>query len=249
MESSFVPQVLGATQSAITAAFFGSITPLTVSDCPSRNCSWQPYQSLAVCHQYIDISDRIQYDYSCFYLAGVPCAASLANGLTVNLWPWPESIDESRLTVMNTSGTGNLLKLGNAGFGLVDSTKIYNAGPFLGTNQWVDYRCRTPEHSFNAECRQQLMKALAATECVLHWCINRHSAVKVSGILKESYNNSWWSHSTSDVVSLSFSRYREEDMHDAGDRFSYYRPKVKGVLVFWTRLTVKACLQNLEDTF
>lgn len=212
VSSSFSPQFLATMQAAMTSAFFGSPIPEMTSECPSGKCTWKPYQSLAVCHQCVDITDQIQYNYSCLDYRTVPCTASLANGLAVDLWPWPIFANGYPgmplypvFTRTNTSGGGKGLKLDNIGLSLVNFTKIYSDDPSLAHNHtWVDdgcYRNLSGQPSV-AECRKNLRRALTAMECALHWCINRYSAAQEFGKLKESYIDSWWSHSSHDVVSL-----------------------------------------------
>ncbi|KAL8650763.1 MAG: hypothetical protein Q9210_003635 [Variospora velana] len=183
------------TEKAVKLAFVGSKVPETTANCPSGNCSWSPYQSLAVCHQCLDISDQIQFKDSCFYDNTTACAASLMNGLTIEVG---RVSTPSNATVMETTGKGPLLKIDNVGQSLINFTKLYLDPPGAGLHT----DCYDREKSIIPQCLQAIRRTVAATECTLHWCINRYSATQESGVFKEMFLDSWWSRSSHDVVTL-----------------------------------------------
>ncbi|KAL8924374.1 MAG: hypothetical protein Q9172_002721 [Xanthocarpia lactea] len=182
-------------KSAVKSAFVGSSIPETVSHCPSGNCSWTLYQSLAVCHQCVDISDQIHIMDTCFYQKTAGCAAYLKSGLTIELGDISNSSDATR---MKTNSTGPLLKIDDVSPSLLKFTKLYHDPAGLSIKPECFYR----EQSFIAQCLEDIRSTLTATECSLYWCINYYSATQESGVLKESIIDSWWSHSGTDLVSV-----------------------------------------------
>ncbi|KAI4182272.1 MAG: hypothetical protein L6R41_006081 [Letrouitia leprolyta] len=182
-------------ESAVKAALVGSKIPETIASCPTGKCSWGPYQSLAVCHQCVDISDLVQIKDSCFYQTSTTCAAYLENGLTIALGSVTYS---SAATRMNTTATGPLLKIDNVGQSLMNFTKLYHDPAGSSINPACFYR----EPSFISQCLQDIRETLMATECSLYWCINRYAATQQSGILNETLINSWWSDSSIDKVAF-----------------------------------------------
>ena len=192
------------TQNNVEAAFNGSKIPETNSLCSSGNCSWDPYQSLAVCHQCVDISDQIQIDDSCFYQKTAICVAYLMNGLMIELGLITDSASQTRI---NTSSSGALLRINNVGRSLVNFTKLHLDSTEVTI---IEPACYYREQSYIAQCVQEIRKKLIATECALYWCINIHSAAQEFGVLRENLLGSWWSSSSGDVVLLE-DRSHEED--------------------------------------
>ena len=180
---------------AVKSAFVGSNLPGTLSHCPSGNCSWSSYQSLAVCHQCVDISDLIQINDTCFYKKAANCSAYLENGLTIELG----SFDTTRMV---TQSRGVLLKIDDVSQSLINFTKLYHDPDDLSPE------CYRREESIT-QCLRDIRRKLAATECSLYWCINRYSARQESGVLKENVIDTWWGHSDTDIVSVI--KPRDED--------------------------------------
>ena len=177
-------------ESAAKSAFGSSSMPETVSHCPSGNCSWSPYQSLAVCHQCVDISDQIHIKDTCFSQKPAGCAAYLENGLTIGIY------NVSGPTRMKTNSAGPLLKIDDVSPSLVNFTKLHrDPGRYIT----ITRECLNGEQSFIAQCLKDI---ITATECSLYWCINYYSATQESGVLKESIIDSWWSRSGSVFVSV-----------------------------------------------
>ena len=108
-------------QCAFVSAFFGSEPHGTSSSCGSSHCHWSPYQSLAACHHCADISHEIHINDSCFSTTNGTCVAYLLNGLSME---FGLSNDHFQGTLMNTTGTGALMKTENVGLTLVNFTKI-----------------------------------------------------------------------------------------------------------------------------
>ncbi|KAL8782737.1 MAG: hypothetical protein Q9213_005161 [Squamulea squamosa] len=191
-----VPNIF-STQSAVIAAFFGSTMPETPAVCPSGNCSWSPYQTLAVCSQCVDISDQIHIDDSCFKFKDAKCAAYLMNGLSVDF-----GLTFFGDIITNTTGTGTLLSIENVGWGpsLINFTKVSIGYVSDDKKYFRGSRCFFKDQATIAGCLKDLRTLLAASECTLHWCVNRYSATQRSGVLKEDYIDSWWSDSGPKLV-------------------------------------------------
>ncbi|KAL8727517.1 MAG: hypothetical protein Q9166_005988 [cf. Caloplaca sp. 2 TL-2023] len=120
---------------------------------------------------------------------------------------------------MNTTSTetdnpGALLKIDDVGQSLINLTKLFHDP--VGSS--INPGCYHREQSFIAQCLRDIRRTLTATECSLYWCINRYSATQDSGVLEESIIDSWWSHSSFDIVGLNKS-------WDSGDEVVSGRPK------------------------
>ena len=95
---------------------FGSGHNALTPYCPSGNCTWAPYQTLAVCSQCVNVAGLIEYTRSDHQIQGCnpdddnsSCLWSLPNGLALN-----DSV------VLNTSGTLPPMMLDNVGQSLVN---------------------------------------------------------------------------------------------------------------------------------
>ena len=64
-------------QTAAYSAIFGDDGSTTPFTCPSGDCSWDPYQTLGVCHQCANITSHLELDYSCLTNNRSNCSISL----------------------------------------------------------------------------------------------------------------------------------------------------------------------------
>lgn len=186
---------LFGTKVAAKAAFDGSKVPDTIANCPTGNCSWNPYQSLAVCYQCVNISDLIQIKDFCFYENTQTCAAYLKNGLAID---FGSRFNTSANIVMNTTSTSALLRIGDVGQSLINFTKVFHDAASSINQKGCYYR----EPSYIAQCVQDIKDTTTATECSLYWCVNHYAATYESRSLNETVMSSWWSGSSFDIVAL-----------------------------------------------
>ncbi|KAL8938751.1 MAG: hypothetical protein Q9216_003723 [Gyalolechia sp. 2 TL-2023] len=106
--------------------------------------------------------------------------------------------DSSEFTMMNTTGTGALLKIDNVGQSLINFTKIFR-NPASSNNPTG---CYYEEPSYIAQCVQDIRDTTTATECSLYWCVNHYAAIYEHGTLNETVMRSWWSDSSFDIVAF-----------------------------------------------
>ena len=152
-----------------------------IPDCPSGNCTFPPFQSLAVCSSCSDLTSRLAHkchnatldrlhNYSNstrnteFY-----CQMSLANGLSVNV---------SALNGENSLRIGGYLPLvephaqqyGNV---FLSYTKIL--GPVLPVS--ADFT--------------SVISHTTAQQCVMYWCVNTYQSHGQNGRVHEETTASW----------------------------------------------------------
>ncbi|KAL8645204.1 MAG: hypothetical protein Q9226_007404, partial [Calogaya cf. arnoldii] len=162
-----------ATQAMVNLAFFGAKPRETPYVCPSGKCSWSPYQTLAVCHECVDISDLAKADDWCngysencsVSLPSLPHNLSVDIKIVEPVW---------RTTTLRATGKGALRRIHNPGLSIVNYTQLTYLRPF------------PPK----------------AIECTLRWCINRYSAQLESGVFTETYLDSWWSPADPQALNL-----------------------------------------------
>jgi hypothetical protein len=162
--------MLGAIYSGIFADSGG---PNEVSfgmnpSCPTGNCTFPLFQSLAVCHHCVNITDTIEGNCQGgkYPFWASTCQYSLPNGLKLNATNLPN--DESAGPIA-TSGYLGLVGATEFGNTLLNFTRI---------------SMRSDPHNMTAE------------ECVLYWCVNTYEAKVVNGALDERVIQSWHSNST-----------------------------------------------------
>ncbi|KAL8903342.1 MAG: hypothetical protein Q9171_007436 [Xanthocarpia ochracea] len=187
-------------QCAFVSALFGSKPHDTSSGCMYGNCDWSPYQSLAVCHRCRDLSNEIHINDSCFSATNGTCVAYLLNGVSME---FGLSNNYFRGTLMNTTGTGALMKTGNVGLTLVNFTKLAFNYRSVHNGKFSSVYCSKGTHqdqALTAQCVQELTGLLEASECTLSWCIKRYFAEETSGILDEFNIDSQRSRYYNDIV-------------------------------------------------
>ena len=117
---SYSGDLIPSFKSAAYNGLFGSGNNAVTPYCPSGNCTWAPYQTLAVCSQCVDVTDVIEYTLSdrrvqsCnFGDDNWSCLWSLPNGLALN-----------DSTILNASGTLPPMMLDNVGQSLVNFSML-----------------------------------------------------------------------------------------------------------------------------
>ena len=98
---------------AAYAGLFGSGQKTLNPHCPSGNCTWAPYQTLALCSRCVDVASLIKQPQSgCDPdVDNSSCFSSLPNGLIVK---------QSSLMVSNMSGTLPPMMLDKVGYAIVN---------------------------------------------------------------------------------------------------------------------------------
>ena len=98
---------------AVIAGLFGSGQNTLNPHCPSGNCTWAPYQTLALCSQCVDVTSLIEATPSnCAIFDDSPCLWSPPNGLSL--------LKESGRAVSNRSGTLPPMVLDRVGYAIVN---------------------------------------------------------------------------------------------------------------------------------
>lgn len=186
-----------------SAILFGLDQPLNnvvqqgAFNCPTGNCTWPEYESLAICSSCVDITDRLERHASNIGLYGLlaidnPALAvtfegntafRLPNGLFIendNGWVYKEDIDKGAndgvygAVMMTTLGTSNASK----------TVSMQD----LDTLIWAMSMIRVTDDPTNSSAAWPNLPH-SATECALHYCVNSYSAAVKNGILQENATN------------------------------------------------------------
>ena len=119
---SFPSDISSSFKAAAYNGLFGSGHNTLTPYCPTGNCTWAPYQTLAVCSQCVNVTGLIKLIQPNRQVQGCeldddesPCLWSLPNGLTQN----PN-------TTLNTSGTLPAMMLDKVGQSLVNFSMLGN---------------------------------------------------------------------------------------------------------------------------
>ena len=178
---------------AVYNGLFGSVDNTLSPYCPSGNCTFPPYQTLAICSQCVDVKDLVKYTQSNIPVQSCDprdarCFLKLPNGLTLS-----DKIEETDAIIINMSGTLSPMKLDKVGY----ATVSYSLMLYKYDNVW-------------------------ATECSLYWCVNTYTASISNTIFKETFNNSWYN-ATSTLPFADLSNIRSpEDPKDVYFYNNYY---------------------------
>lgn len=183
-----------------SAVLFGLDQPLKnviqqgAFNCPTGNCTWPEYQSLAICNSCVDITDKLERHTTNIGLSallatdnpaarvtfGGNTAFRLPNGLFIendNGWVYNEDINKGAnddiygAVMMTTFGTGN-------------SSKTVSMQD-MDTLIWAMSMIRVTQDPTNSSAAWPDLPH-SAMECALHYCINSYSAEVKSGILQEN---------------------------------------------------------------
>lgn len=164
----FVEGLSATFKTAAYNGLFGSGTSTLTPDCPSGNCSWVPYQSLAVCSKCVNVTGLVKY-----WVSGTEvstCGISLGNSYFLCQWTLPNGLalgnkfKAAEASSINISGTLPPMMLDKVGYAIV-SFSLLTIGDRLGP---------------------------LATECSLYWCINTYTATANNTIFTETFHNSWY---------------------------------------------------------
>lgn len=183
-----------------SAILFGLDQPLKnvvqqgAFNCPTGNCTWPEYESLAICNSCVDITDKLERHTTNIGLSallatdnpaarvtfGGNTAFRLPNGLFIendNGWVYTEDVNEGDnddiygAVMMTTLGTGNASK----------TVSMQD----LDTLIWAMSMIRVTQDPTNSSAAWPDLPH-SAMECALHYCINNYSAEVKSGILQEN---------------------------------------------------------------
>lgn len=153
-------------------------------NCPSGNCTWPAYESLAVCSTCNDVTSSLEQvtdmGAQYVYLMDDADAAYASNGTAFrlpnvlfidNLDGWQWGTTKHGAMMMTTFGTGNASK-----------TVTMKS---LDTLIWAVSILKASANPTNASATWPNLP-VAATECALHYCVNRHSTSVRNGTLTET---------------------------------------------------------------
>ena len=172
MYGAIYPGLFYGVQDATTAAGALDMIP----SCPTGNCTFPPYQSLAVCSRCQDVSHALTH--KCPNAAGY-CEHSLPNGLRVNR----TDEDDSHGAVATS---GQLFPINNVtlpGNILLNFSRIRGTAPDLtyAVGQYVE---------------PDLRQNVSADQCFLYWCVNTYESTVSDGHLNEQITSSWYANDT-----------------------------------------------------
>ncbi|KAF9632994.1 hypothetical protein BFW01_g3857 [Lasiodiplodia theobromae] len=153
--------------------------------CPTGNCTWPAYDSLAICSRCTDLTSSLSQasDYGAQYVPLMEDnnAAAISNGTAYRLpnglfidnidgWAWGAEPMYGAM-FMATFGTGNASKTNSMAD--LDDTLIWAAGVL-----------KTGANPQNASAVWPDLP-VAATECALYYCVNRYASSVHNGTLHE----------------------------------------------------------------
>ena len=194
-------------QTAAYSAIFGDSGFTTPFSCPSGDCSWDPYETLGVCHQCADITSYLEYYDSCFSHHRSNCSVSLPNGPGIQFASRKRNFDYPsgwwrNSTMINTTGNGDLFNISDVSLALVNLTRLYlepdeDVYRKLFETSACDH-AQPPDrgkrsNSSALDCRSDIQKLFKASECSLYWCVRQCAANVRLGKLEETFLPlSWW---------------------------------------------------------
>ena len=164
------PDVMGAIYSGLFAGYGSADQTLTMNaNCPTGNCTFPTYQSLAVCSTCQDINHALVRNCSKLMPSRkrMPviadksyCTLSLPNGLHLN-----QTGDHGKSGAMASSGYLASVDQPTQGNVLFSFTRIMTRGPVNSTAN--------------------------ATQCSLSWCIKQYDSTVTNGRLAET-SETWY---------------------------------------------------------
>lgn len=196
--------------------FSGAPSPNTSSfspnlSCPTGNCTFPPFQTLAVCSECENITNAL--DKKCHNMqwehspgppeATVWCEYSLPNSLKMNKTFGPSTIatDGSSLFVGPQTYPQSIIKFTGIWSGAPSTAPDFD--PPYDLNAWVI----ASEAALSTN-------DVAATQCFLYWCVDTMQAVVTNGQSSETKMDSWHN-KTAPLEALAALQY------DLGPDFSY----------------------------
>ncbi|KAL8793432.1 MAG: hypothetical protein Q9195_004018 [Heterodermia aff. obscurata] len=163
MYGAIYPGIFYGVQDATTAAGALDVIP----SCPTGNCTFPPYQSLAVCSSCQDVSHALTHKCP----ATSYCEHSLPNGLRMN----KTEEDDLRGAVATS---GYLFPVDNV---TLHGNSIFNFSRIRGTT---------------SESGPNLRRNVTANQCFLYWCVNNYDSSVSDGHLNEKITSSWYANGT-----------------------------------------------------
>ena len=165
-------------QGAVYGGILGNQPRNITLSCPTGNCTWQQYSTLAVCSQCLDLSDLVHNEED-----NCEGGCSLPNGLRVDIlqssyypqWAFPGPA--------NFSADLEPIRLHDVGYAILNFTLLSISNRTF--DDVLDHPRIYP----------------SALECALYWCINTYNASVESSITNEVWISS--SHKWSEQPSMS----------------------------------------------
>lgn len=117
---SYPNDLVSSFKAAAYNGLFGSRHNSLTPCCPSRNCSWAPYQTLAVCSQCVNVTGLIEYTQSNHRVPG----CDLDDHESSCLWSLPNGLALNNGAALNTSGTLPPIMLDKVGHSLVNFSML-----------------------------------------------------------------------------------------------------------------------------
>lgn len=117
---SYPNDIVSSFKAAAYNGLFGSGHNLLTPYCPSGNCTWAPYQTLAVCSQCVNVTGLIEYTRSNHHVQG----CDLDDHGSSCLWSLPNGLALNNSAALNTSGTLPPIMLDNVGHSLVNFSML-----------------------------------------------------------------------------------------------------------------------------
>ena len=158
----------------VYSGLFGFGSSTVTPDCPSGNCTWIPYQTLAACSQCVDITDLVKFSESNKQVPScdlgnikTPCLWTLPNSLSLGYAGDDADFKAHDTSVLNTSGTLPPITLDRVGSAIVNFS-LLAINSKNGGGQPL------------------------ATECSLYWCINTYNATVNNTVFNETFRSSWY---------------------------------------------------------
>ena len=181
--------------------------------CTTGNCSWRPYETLAMCSTCADISSQIKITDWCLDERGDSCDISTPGGPTISVtlgiggnldWWRGDQI------ILNTTSTTSLLNITGVGLSVFNFTRLYLSSKPHDIYHPLFENCNAPHSVFMAgsktrsRCLAKLRSLARADECSLFWCVHQYSAMANPGNFTETFLNAWWNYSIPNVPGRPF---------------------------------------------
>lgn len=161
--------------------------------CPTGNCTFQPFQTLAVCSRCENITDAL--NHTCSFTAagsvqGPPGVSTLCEYTTSN------NLKMNRTFGPNTVSTScSLPSVGPPPYpqSILNFTGIWSGeSPYYGADG--------PPYDIiemgKAQVAALSTNGVTATQCFLYWCVQTMLAKVVNGRIEETVNDTWFNRTT-----------------------------------------------------
>lgn len=164
--------------------FSGASGPNTSSSspnlsCPTGNCTFPPFQTLAVCSECENITNALHE--KCDNREATVCDYSLPNGFNVRFY-----------------GPGFVA---TDGMSPLVGDQLYQSHPqtiLNFTGIWSRFSATTDTAHFDT-WGNTTKRDVTATQCSLYWCVNTMQAVVTNGQISDTKIDSWYNNKTTPV--------------------------------------------------